>query len=396
MGITGVPAIIKQTKGALAHDLRNKRVQVDMPSMYFSLINTACYEVERKEIRRELRAPLAPSSVFRPFTNEATIQEPLLTERRKRKYGHDGYSSNSKRYKNTDSMDIRREVYTSSVYYGVAKKLDFQLSKLYNRDTTTLHFDGRPSVEKSAERTERNQRRSSQLVKLEETWNAGKIKQTYGQCRQLYRATDDTLLDIANILRDLGWRTCHCYFQVDTHLAQICKDDAESVIITNDSDIMMYGNVNEVTMPVGKTRKLFTFTKTDVLNILELPTSRHLVLAAILTKSDYFAGIPWIGIKTNADIVRGFNLDPPITMEDAVDTYLSVIDPEDSEDLTSDDYRHAIKAFWDCEETESVDAVATNRDNAEEDCAASIGALRSRATSPVKSILLMLQRLNRM
>ena len=198
MGITGVPAIIQATKGVLAHNLREKKVQVDMPSMYFSLINGSCYEVERKEIRKRLRASLASSSVPSSFTNEATVQEPLSTETRKRKYGHDGHSSNSKRYKNTDSMDIRREVCSITAW---PRNWTTFCQSFTNRDTATIHFDGSPSIEKSVERAERNQRRSSQLMKLEQIWKAGKIKQTYGQCRQLYRAPEDALMDIAQYSR---------------------------------------------------------------------------------------------------------------------------------------------------------------------------------------------------
>jgi hypothetical protein len=86
--------------------------------------------------------------------------------------------------------------------------------------------------------------------------------------------------------------------------------DKESLaVISNDSDLMVFDGVPSITMPVGKSRELTTFSKTSLLEELDLPTSHHLQLAAILTKNDYFGGTKMLGIIRNAELVRNIQLD---------------------------------------------------------------------------------------
>ncbi|KAF9991844.1 hypothetical protein BGZ65_013036, partial [Modicella reniformis] len=106
-------------------------------------------------------------------------------------------------------------------------------------------------------------------------------------------------------LNKLGWNICLCEYQADTHIGQIYRDDPDKTslaVVTNDSDLIVYDGVPSVTMPIGKSRELRTFSKSDVLQALGMPSSRHFQLTAILTRNDYFSGLPWYGIKRNADL----------------------------------------------------------------------------------------------
>jgi hypothetical protein len=57
MGISGLPKIIKETTGTLAHDLKTKKfVHVDLLSVYFGFIKARCYNVAYKNAAKEARA----------------------------------------------------------------------------------------------------------------------------------------------------------------------------------------------------------------------------------------------------------------------------------------------------------------------------------------------------
>lgn len=125
---------------------------------------------------------------------------------------------------------------------------------------------------------------------------------------------------------------------------------------------MVYDGVPCVTMPVGRSRELMTFSKDNLLQELNLPSSRHLQLAAILTKNDYFEGISMYGIKSNADVVRNISLEHQGEVEDcklvskfqhAILEYLDLIE---NVDLSLDKFNNAISAFVLCREDQSESA----------------------------------------
>ncbi|KAK3806660.1 MAG: hypothetical protein J3Q66DRAFT_406798 [Benniella sp.] len=188
----------------------------------------------------------------------ATAVESPSSGVRKRQLEDNRNLSISKRRKLTsNAMVVRTEVVDIASSQSVAKKIDGVLTKRYNMKTAALHFDGAASIERSLQKDR---------------------KET----------------------------------AADTCIGKICRQDSHPetlAVVTNDSDLILYEGVNNVTMPIRKKRELHTFFKSNVLKLLHLPTVQHLQLAAVLTRNDYFSGIPWIEIKTNADIVRDFIFD---------------------------------------------------------------------------------------
>ena len=64
---------------------------------------------------------------------------------------------------------------------------------------------------------------------------------------------------------------------------------------------MLFEGIWNVVMPVGRSHELTRFSKTDLLSSLQIPSEGHLLIAGLVTKNDYFEGIPWFGIKRNLD-----------------------------------------------------------------------------------------------
>jgi 5'-3' exonuclease len=249
------------------------------------------------------------------------------------------------------------------MYGHIAIQIDRILSKHMEKASTTLHWDGKPSEQKSAERRRRQEDLDKKLTKLQEDVAQAVNKKSavpsrlYQLCRRLFRPSADILDDIKSELARLGWGVCTCDFQADTHIAQICQDH-EVEVVSGDSDLLVYEGINHITMPVGKNHELTTFQKSDVLSLLNLPSDRHLLLACLLTRNDYNEGIRGLGLKRNAAIVRGFDLDPRMELDQvitkAIEKYLNTI--RDPRGKTINDYKNAISAFASLKEVWSPDA----------------------------------------
>lgn len=249
------------------------------------------------------------------------------------------------------------------------------MDKYLDKARTTIHIDGEPSMEKSEERKSRQERLDKDIAKLTDSIKSfsqrkrGSPASLFRKCRNAFRLPRSVLDEIANGLRDLGWNICRCQHQADTHIGELCQmepDKSQLAVITGDSDLIIYDGVPSITIPVGKSHELTTFTKSSVLKELNLPTSRHLQFAAIVTKNDYFPGTKTYGIRRNADIVREIELDFGDTtgeLDDcqlrdifhkAIDSYLSSIKRPQGRMLV--DYDNAISALVLCKETASTSA----------------------------------------
>ncbi|KAK3825871.1 MAG: hypothetical protein J3Q66DRAFT_365588 [Benniella sp.] len=250
----------------------------------------------------------------------------------------------------------------------VAKRIDQIMKESIDKNKAIIHCDGpTPSRQKSGERFRRQeylvkklQELSLQVDKI--SINKRSLTAVYNKCKSLYRAPETAISEILDELSNLDWKVCRCQYQADSHIAELCRDDPDAVIVTKDSDFIVYENTESVIMPVGRGRELTRFDKADVMTALNLPSARHLLLASILSKNDYSSPIPWFGIHKNAEVVRELEIDQYSSnfqlvgiMKEAIRKYLVQIGKLDSK--TPHDYRHAITAFVECREDTSDDAV---------------------------------------
>lgn len=226
-----------------------------------------------------------------------------------------------------------------------------------------MHFDGSPSIQKSREREHRTQvlNKSIATISMDIDQIRGTRKKAasrlYRRCKNAYRPPPSVWKEIMDELRRYGWDVHECPHQADTHVGVLCSDLSESdnvVVVTRDSDLMVYEGVWNVVMPVGRSHELTSFSKTELLSSLDLPSDRHLLVTAIVTKNDYFEGIPSIGIQRNLDVVRTLDIESgPRTdcITKAVDLYLNEIRNRGNKTLSN--YRFAIDALAQCHEDSS-------------------------------------------
>jgi hypothetical protein len=227
-----------------------------------------------------------------------------------------------------------------------------------DKESTVLHIDGQPSIQKSGERRERTKVLNKKIESLEkEVTELGKkrLGSLFSRIKQAYRVPPKSIDELGSRLEDLGWTICHCPFQADTHIASLVKDSLEKdniAIVTTDSDLMIYEGVTSVTMPVGKSRELMTFDKAAVLEHLDLQSDFELLLVAILSTNDYSKSLPWYGVQRNADAVRALRPfinslnakdSPDIRVRSVIKEYLKTAKGGSKKSV--EDYEFAIDAF---------------------------------------------------
>jgi len=295
----------------------------------------------------------------------------------------------------------------------VAVILDKRLAIHLDKEKTVIHIDGKPSIQKSAERKSRQERLNKDLAKLKD--QVGKLcerkhgspAKLFRKCRDLYRPPPSDIDGIEESLRDLGWTVCRCPYQADTHIGEICRDVSDKsklAVVSGDSDLIIYDGVPNVTMPVGRLHEWTTFSKTTLLEELKLPSSQHLQLTAVVTKNDYFPGIKTYGIRRNADLVRDIDIEMEdqgkataeelaLKFRNAINIYLDRIKKTEGKvtsgkvslgkvslgkvsedkvsegkvpkDITTNDYDNAISAFVLCKEDSSASTISSPQTHSE-------------------------------
>ncbi|KAK3829157.1 MAG: hypothetical protein J3Q66DRAFT_364198 [Benniella sp.] len=320
MGISGLPERIKHGEGT-PPDFVGKDVHVDSLSMFYGLIKIRSYRPFKKALK-------------------ATNGEPLNMK---------------------------------SPYAPIARRIDSILSASMDKATTTLHWDGQPSVEKSAERGRRQaaldreaHRLETEISQVVASHSRSVPSRLYKMCERLFKPSQKIFAAIQEELLALNWKVCSCPFQADTHIGQICRTYSspdEFEVVSRDCDLIAYTSIPRLTMPVGRDHHLLTFSKLDLLNDLELQSDPHLLLACILTKNDYSDGIPNVGIWKNSRIVAKILIDPGLpadeAMEAAIKEYLKEFGADHGKTL--EDYKHALTAFVEFEEHGSSNATPSSQ-----------------------------------
>ncbi|KAF9921381.1 hypothetical protein BGZ65_010400, partial [Modicella reniformis] len=156
---------------------------------------------------------------------------------------------------------------------------------------TTLHWDGSPSEQKSAERQRRQEALDRKLEKLEgdivKVTKKGSVPARLNkECRRQFRS-QEILDSIKAELVKLGWNISDRSYKRRFRFDGVRRYPYEWTV----------------------------FQKSELLRILDLSTDRHLVLASLFAHNDHYEGVRRMGINRNAAIVRKMMLDPSMELE---------------------------------------------------------------------------------
>ncbi|KAK3820509.1 MAG: hypothetical protein J3R72DRAFT_502378 [Linnemannia gamsii] len=229
---------------------------------------------------------------------------------------------------------IRRCFLHSDTSIACAKFEEHLISCLFPKSTTTLHIDGPSPAEKNATNETRQSKRDKASTKgnklltdMEETLhNQGRLR------KQQFKTVNKAIVDsfyfthelrqaLAKHLRASGWIVCECLAEADTCIGANCNKD--DIVITRDSDALLYSNINTIWRPFGRDQYL-VYHVSDLLRQLELSRA-GLTTLGIVTQNDYGTGVHKMGLKGNFKVIRALEQEDapkPASVQELVDAYL--------------------------------------------------------------------------
>ncbi|KAK3806863.1 MAG: hypothetical protein J3R72DRAFT_465201 [Linnemannia gamsii] len=328
MGVKGLPAKIKEAKGQVPSVLQGP-VHVDMNGSFYNPIKARSYSsLSRKTTSAaksaaynnpgngQERPPAVQSTSPPPHQPSANIKAMVDA-------ANENYFMKDKlaQVLDTASGPLKEEsqdpkkMHVAHIATAIFKKLSTVCDP--TAEDTVLHWDGRPSLQKAKEHTNRGAKVAKEWQVLQQTVEQGIVggsrrKSAFRRCRNLYRPTQEVTDAIMEELERVHHcHICRCSFQSDTCIVNYCAEfprEDNIVVVSGDSDLICYRSVKQILYPVGKSKVYTLFDKADILQVLDLPTDNHLLLAAIVSGNDYTNGVKNIGLQRACDLIRGMDL----------------------------------------------------------------------------------------
>ncbi|KAF9198899.1 hypothetical protein BGZ59_004342, partial [Podila verticillata] len=114
-------------------------------------------------------------------------------------------------------------------------------------------------------------------------------------------------------MRDKNWNIVESPTEADLHIARDCQPI--DVVVSRDSDLLIYQNVTTVWRPISKGRFL-VYDINDVLATLKI-TRTQLTVLGVVSRNDYSKNIRGLGPATNFSVIKRLCGDDPATMVQA-------------------------------------------------------------------------------
>jgi 5'-3' exonuclease len=194
------------------------------------------------------------------------------------------------------------------------KKVDDALSEIMDKANTVIYVDGQDTEEKQATSDDRKAKRqkakakaAAALDKLEGILDQYKLpgKQLHIEIKKsiggAFHLSQHDRLQLADYLKQQDWTVKVATTEADVEIAKDCGP--QDVVLTKDSDALIYNNISTVWRLVGK-EKVQCYNMEDVCSDLKLDSKAHLTALGVVSTNDYQHNIPTLGSATNLGILR--------------------------------------------------------------------------------------------
>ncbi|KAI8361974.1 hypothetical protein B0O80DRAFT_524386, partial [Mortierella sp. GBAus27b] len=333
MGVVGLNKLLKKSPHtAAAGTLKEHQVHVDVLSTFYGLLQSQSFNVFTKSLRTTSieEAEEQPSQQ----TSRKRVpppSQPASSKKRRISGSGDDSPTEAKLIQNAQALACAGSPsyyldnsgccltdqpphQESTSYRHIAHKIADSLF-MVDKQKTTLHFDGRRSVEKAAEHRRRNEGAFKRLQSIRiDMKKCSKRRRTiprriYKRVKSVFRPPAECLTQIQDELEATGW-----------------------------------------TEPLGVPRPP------------DLPTSQHLLMAGIITSNDYGKGAKYCGIKTKLAFVRQLAFDSPSgdlasCIRSEIERYVEYIQSKKGIVINFD---YAFDAFVNCQEHAENEGVASH------------------------------------
>ncbi|KAF9917207.1 hypothetical protein FBU30_000882 [Linnemannia zychae] len=200
-------------------------------------------------------------------------------------------------------------------------RLAQQLLQYGSKDAIVLYVDGHSAIEKSGthierEKVRRGHRQSAQKqlkVLVDRLSSKKRIKKHHitklnNHIKAAFCWKLEDRRSFVQFMTNADFNIILCGTEADVQIASDCQPD--DVVVTSDSDLLVYKSVSVVWRPVGrgKTRKFLVYKRAAILEVFNL-ASESLMALAIVSHNDYNRNIPSLGLATNLKLIRNIEED---------------------------------------------------------------------------------------
>ncbi|KAG0035821.1 hypothetical protein BGZ82_005074 [Podila clonocystis] len=222
-------------------------------------------------------------------------------------------------------MTIRHayESHPDEIAHGI---LEGEIAKFGPKELLVLYIDGEPAVEKSLTTAIREERRKNSLEvaerhmdELERRHNASLrvrkhhfVNVTKNLSGAFYWSREKRQ-GFSQYMRDKNWNVVESPTEADLHIARDCQ--RIDVVVSRDSDLLIYQNVATVWRPISKGRFL-VYGIDNILATLKI-TRTQLMVLGVVSRNDYNKNIRGLGPATNFSIVKRLCGEDPAAMVQA-------------------------------------------------------------------------------
>ncbi|KAG0195929.1 hypothetical protein BGX28_000359, partial [Mortierella sp. GBA30] len=175
-----------------------------------------------------------------------------------------------------------------------------------------LYLDGCPAEEKMLTHALREKIRIEALSKADEctsrlldrVTNKLRVRKQHfftirKHLKKAFYWPPDARRTLAEYLRSEGWTVIECATEADIKIASDCTPD--DIVISSDSDMLLYKNVKTIWRPICK-RRFLVYHMPDVLITLGI-TRTQLTVLGVVSHNDYNRNIYGLGCSTNFSII---------------------------------------------------------------------------------------------
>lgn len=143
------------------------------------------------------------------------------------------------------------------------------------------------------ERSKRKEEAKTETLRLLRANNVSKAREMMKRCVQI---TDDLMISVLDHLRKEGIEFIISPYESDAQLAYLQRIGYIECILTEDSDLIIYGGTN--ILYKYDTSYVYEYKKEDLKRAWDCFFATNILEICILSGCDYLSGLPGVGIKT--------------------------------------------------------------------------------------------------
>ena len=205
-------------------------------------------------------------------------------------------------YKTRHTCRISRNAWSN--YRGTPCFILFAHLHRHSLDVTIV-FDGAPLPSKRETEILRQKAREESLVRARELEAAGDVRGSYPFYAKSVDVTPEMAFRVAQAVRPMGVRVLVAPYEADAQLAYLSINNLVDFVISEDSDLLVYGCARVLYKYDYKTERGREIVRKNIFEShpeFSRMTSTSFLITCILSGCDYLPSLNQIGIRTATSI----------------------------------------------------------------------------------------------